>query len=361
MSDDHHQDGAEDSSTRSSALPNPLAGNVKLTLPGQHKPNDSAGRLRDRIPGPPQRRDRGIVDDRPDEEPADNGRAGQDADAEGINAGPDTTQGNADTETTDTDDSFDRHEDSAGHDRGLIKVLALGVCAVVAIIVIVWFSSRPPEKTDPPSGQQASLPTGGSRPPASPVKPVVENEDLPATFSADCAGQTDPKLAASTDPRSAWTCPTDGVPFGQKLVVTLPKPYVITGICFWPGFQGTGPDGRDAWFHYRLIQEASLLFNDIDRTVVPLAPRGVRSEFCLPLNRLIASAVELTVTASDAPPPEQKITPTSPPPGAPSTTGVPGVGELFPSQPDAGSTSENNPNATSIALWGFKLKGHAVS
>lgn len=344
---DEQEPGADKKQGRSSALPNPLAGNVKLTLPGQLKPT-AARRFREPTP------DDDLHDEPPAADPASVDKTEPEANSRVADAD------SVSDESSDDADSFgDDDQTAKDADRKLIKVIGVAVSAVVAIVAIVWLSARPGPEPEKPTGRQVAQPTGAAQPPAG-GKPVVQDDVLPATFNAECTGQTDPKLAASTDPRSAWTCPTDGVPFGQKLTVTLPKPYVITGICYWPGFQGAGPDGRDAWFHYRVITEAQAVFNDIDRTLVPMRPGGTRTEYCLPLNRVLASVMEFTVMASDAPPPEPKLTPTSAPPGAPSN-GQPDLGELFPSAgPDAESSSENNPNAAAIALWGFKLKGHAV-
>ncbi|WP_454793756.1 hypothetical protein [Mycolicibacterium lutetiense] len=350
--DDEHdnQDPVADKKDRPSALPNPLAGNVKLTLPGQLKPT-SARHFRETTPD----ESAGDEADGPGADSIESDSAPQDNRAAGTGS-----EDNSDGESAEDSDSFGPDDETAkGADRKLIKAIAVSVSAFLAIAAIVWISARPDEKPEKPAGRQVAQPTGAAQAPAG-GKPAIQDDILPATFNAECAGQTDPKLAASTDPRSAWTCPTDGVPFGQKLIATLPKPYVITGICYWPGFQGAGPDGRDAWFHHRVITEAQAVFNDIDKTLVPMRPGGVRSEYCLPLNRVLASVMEFTVMASDAPPPEPKLTPTSAPPGAPSN-GQPDMGELFPSAgPDAESSSENNPNAAAIALWGFKLKGHAV-
>ena len=343
---------------RSTALPNPLAGNVKLTLPGQPKPRPA---------GPPRVGNDPKTDESDGVGAHDDHSSAADEPAP-VNADPDADNGvgadeepdnDTDDESGDSADSFGENDQTAaGTDRKLIKVIGVSVAAVVALATIVWFSSRPPEQPDKPAGRQVSQPVGAAVPPVG--KQTVQDDVLAATFVAECVGQTDPKLAASTDPRSAWTCPTDGVPFGQKLVATLPKPHVITGICFWPGFQGAGADGRDAWFHHRVITEAQAVFNDIDKTLVPLKPGGTRAEFCQPLNRILASVMEFTVMASDPPPIEPKLTPTSAPPGAPAGA-QPDLGELFLSDsPRNESSGENNPDAASIALWGFKLIGHPV-
>lgn len=343
MSDADHDDGQtpDTANPRPSALPNPLAGNIKLTLPGNQKPSH-VGRV---PPRPDRPSDADSADPQSLTGPGDPPRD-DDVDATGSDDESGTTSDPVaqEGEPDGTSGGFDGNEDESDSrwaDRGLIKVLALGVAAVVVLAGIVWWSSRPAAGPQQPSGRQVAMPTGAAQVPAGGTKPAVPDDVLPATFTAECPGQTDPKLAASTDPRSAWTCPTNGVPFGQKIIATLPKPYVITGIKFWPGFQGTGPDGRDAWFHYRVLMEGQLVFNDIDRTLVPLRPLGARAEYSQPLNRILASVVEFTVMASDPPPAEPKTTPTSAPPGAPAS-GEPDLGELFPRR----ASRTSNPQRT---------------
>lgn len=357
VSTDDTEPNSTDESPRSTAVPNPLAGNVRLTLPGQ---------ARSRPAGPPRvgsepKADEfnHLVGDDEGESSEPDEPASQAAVSGTDDGGDDEVRGDTADESDDSADSFgDDGPAGPGTDRKLIKVIGVSVAAVVALATTVWFSSRPPEQPEKPAGRPVSQPVGAAVPPVG--KQTVQDDVLAATFTAECVGQTDPKLAASTDPRSAWTCPTDGVPFGQKLVATLPKPHVITGICFWPGFQGAGADGRDAWFHHRVITDAQVVFNDIDKTLVPLKPGGTRAEFCQPLNRVLASVMEFTVMSSDPPPIEPKLTPTSAPPGAPAGA-QPDLGELFPSDAPRGEQAgENNPDAASIALWGFKLIGHPV-
>lgn len=356
MNADDNEPQDTEGSPRSTALPNPLAGNVKLTLPGQAMPRPAGP---PRVGNDPKKDERDDVD-APESQPSGVGElASQDGEQDSDSGGDAEPPSDTKDESGDDADSFGDGDQAAGTDRKLIKVIAVAVTAVVALATIVWFSSRPPEQAEKPAGRPVSQPVGAAVPPAG-GKQTVQDDVLAATFVAECVGQTDPKLASSTDPRSAWTCPTDGVPFGQKLIATLPKPHVITGICFWPGFQGAGADGRDAWFHHRVITEAQAVFNDIDKTLVPLRPGGTRAEFCLPLNRILASVMEFTVMASDPPPIEPKLTPTSAPPGAPAG-GQPDLGELFPSDSSRNENSgENNPDAASIAVWGFKLIGHPV-
>ncbi|TDH48134.1 hypothetical protein E2F47_25045 [Mycobacterium eburneum] len=243
-------------------------------------------------------------------------------------------------------------------------MLVAAVAVVVLVATVVWWFSRPPERGQAPSGHQVALPSGATAPQQA-SQPSIEDGPLPITLDSKCPDQTDPKLAASTDPRSAWVCPTQGVPFGQKLVATLPKPYVLTGIRFWPGFQGKGPDGGDEWFRHGLIDEAQLVCNDPDRTPVTLSPQGQRHVFAQPLNHIVASAVELTILASSAPPPPPATTPTTAPPGAEATddsadeAAGPDVSVLFPA-PGSNDDQANNPNAASVAVWGFELIGHPI-
>ncbi|MBU8817562.1 hypothetical protein EB74_11615 [Mycobacterium sp. SWH-M5] len=368
MTDDERSEGAE---TPHRVRVNPLgAGDIKLTLPGRSRPSGGAVPDRSTSPGSTPS---GAVDD--DEPPAQDDAVVQAAEADATTevaavdesplAEPD--RGEGETKDGEADSEWEYAEfDSAPAprraDRKVLQVFA-GVIAVVALLAgVVWWYSRPAD-TDKPVGRPAALPVGGANTPAAPTSPVLEDGPLPITLNAECPGQTDPKLAASTDPRSAWVCPTGGVPFGQKLVATMAKPNVITGIKFWPGFQGKGPDGGDEWFRHRVIQEAQLVCNDPERTPVMLRPMGQRHEYSQPLNRLLCSAVEITVLSTEPPPPAPRITPTAAPPGSdPDATGdepVPDLGSLFPpADPDV--QKANDPDSSSIAVWGFQLIGHPV-
>lgn len=247
-----------------------------------------------------------------------------------------------------------------GLDRHIVRVIGILIATVVLIAALVWWFSQPSPKPKPVH-TIAALPTAGPAVTTA-AAPIDQDGPLPITLGAVCPGQTDPKLAASDDHHSGWTCPTGGVPFGQKLVATLPQPYVITGIKFWPGFNGAGPDGRDEWLRHRILQEVQFGFNDRDLTTLPGSPNGERREYDLSVDHLVASQVEMTVIASVAPPPEPAATPTSVPPGGdPSATEAPpGIVSIFPSNPSDNPQDAKAPAAASIAVTGFELIGHPI-
>lgn len=249
-------------------------------------------------------------------------------------------------------------------DRKIVQALA-ALIAVVAVVVsglVWWFSS--PDPAPPQRGRvidgKPSRPAAGGGPSTAATSAVAASSDgpLPVTLTAVCPGQTDPKLASADDQRSAWQCPTQGVPFGQKLVGTLPKPYVITGIKFWPGFNGTGPDGRDAWPRHRVLKEVQFLFNDTNLTTLAASPDGERQECDVVVDHLVATQVQMTVLDSVAPPPAAPTSaPSSTAPDAPSLpTDVP----LFAPSPTDTPDGANAPDASSIAVTGFQLIGHPI-
>ena len=325
--------------------PNPLGtGDIKLTLPGRSAPEPvpppaAAAPEEEQAQEPP------AAEAEPDAEPPANGEDSPDE-------SPAPAVGYA---------GFGSDDAARRPDRKVVQVLTGVVALVVLLGAVVWWFSRPPQAPPAPAGRPVALPTGAPLPDS--AAPVVEDAPLPITITADCPDQTDPKLAASTDPRSAWVCPTQGVPFGQKLTIVLPKPYVITGIQLWPGFQGTGPDGRDEWFRHSLLRRAQLVFNDVDRTLVEVTPQGERREYSKPVNHILASSVELTVLETSPPPPEPQTTATQAPAGSdPADTDAPpppDLGALFP-PPGPDADAANNPNAASVAIWGLKLIGHPV-
>jgi len=231
-------------------------------------------------------------------------------------------------------------------DYRVVQVLAGGVALVVVAAGLVWWFGHS-RGVDEAGGYEVQIPAGGSS--ASPaVAPPVVDDVLPLMLDSRCDNQTEPRLAGvGTD--GAWSCPTLGVPFGQKIVGTLPKPYVLTGVKFWPGFHAKEADGRDGWDGHRVIDEAQLVCNDAERSRIELAPHGERREYSVPINHLIASACEFTVLASSP---------------APVTADEPADDQvpepLFRGPHDSGEDRENDPSASSVALSGFALIGHAV-
>lgn len=320
------------------AAPNPLGtGNIKLTLPTRRlKSREESVKNSDVAGG----------------EPTDSG-ALVDAAAP---ADPEDTEQSADGAETDDDASGSR---GYGLDPHIVRVLG-GLIAVVAVVAaLVWWFARPTPAPKPVHTIAAS-PTAGPAETTT-VAPIAEDGPLPIVTSAVCPGQTDPQLAGSTDKHSGWTCPTGGVPFGQKLTATLPQPSMITGIKFWPGAEFVGPDGRDQWFHYRLLQELQCVFNDRDLTPVTATPNAERHEYSMAVH-VVASRVDCTVTASVSPPPQPATTPTSAPPGADPYSGdsPPDISSIFPANPAGTPDGGNDPNGSSIAVTGFSLIGHAL-
>lgn len=232
-------------------------------------------------------------------------------------------------------------------DYRVVQVLAGGVALVVVAAGLVWWFGHS-RSADETAGYEVQMPAGAPSPPPVAAAPVVDDV-LPLTLDSRCDNQTEPRLAAIGNTNAAWVCPTLGVPFGQKIVGTLPKPYVITGIKFWPGFNGRGVDGGDEWGRHRVIDAAQAVFNDAERSRIELAPHGERREITVPINHLVASAVEFTVLASSP---------------APVTSDEPADDQmpepLFRGPRDSGEDRENDPSASSVALSGFALIGHPV-
>jgi hypothetical protein len=323
--------------------PNPLGtGNIKLTMPTRRpaRRQDTAGQAS--CADPPE-----LVTDSPSSAPAD-----------------DVTQADPADQAGSDDVRYDPEDGSRssgfGLDPHIVRVFGVLIGVVALIAGLVWWFSQPTPQPKP-AHTIAALPTAG---PAVTTTAAAIDQDgpLPITLNAVCPGQTDPKLAASDDHHSGWTCPTMNVPFGQKLVATLPQPYVITGIKFWPGFNGVGHDGRDEWFRHRIMQEVGFVFNDRDLTPLSGSPNGERHEYALVVDHLVASQVEMTVISSVAPPPEPATTPTSAPPGAdPSPADAPpDLGSIFPAGPSDTGDGANAPDASSIAVTGFQLIGHPI-
>ena len=329
------------------AAPNPLGtGNIKLTLPTRRR----------KAPGP--------VDEGPDVAAVDPAGSAAVVDADALPGAGGTEQSADGDPVDDGDDGDDGDNDGSGSrgyglDPHIVRVFG-GLVAVVAVVAgwVWWFAQ--PTAAPKPVHTIAAPPAAGPAETTT-VAPIAEDGPLQIVTSAVCPGQTDPKLAASTDKHSGWTCPTGGVPFGQKLTATLPQPSVITGIKFWPGAQFAGPDGRDQWFHYRLLQELQCVFNDRDLTAVTATPNAERHEYSMAVH-VVASRVDCTVTASVSPPPQPATTPTSAPPGADpsSADSPPDLSSIFPATPTATPDGGNDPNGSSIAVTGFSLIGHAI-
>lgn len=356
MRSDGDDDSAQDPAAPSP--PNPLGGNeIKLTLPGQDRPRAVGGVFGDESVFDEQSADEGpaetAVDSDGDEGTADAGEVdgALDHDAQ-LAAGA--------GEPGESSYAALPSRSRRLPDRSVLRVLGAIVAAVVVLGGVAWWSASPAEQPDPAGQVSAPVIPTGARPPGGGGQPgPVEEAPLPVTASSGCPNQTDPQLATSTDPDSAWTCPTEGVPFGQKLVLTLPKPYVVTGICFWPGFNGVAPDGRPAWFQHRLIEQAQIVFNDPDATVIELRPMAQRHEYCVPLNKIVASGAELTIQQTTAPPPEPRIDEPGAPPGSPDAPQTPDVTSLFPPAGESDDLDEG-PQAASVAIWGLQLVGRPI-
>ncbi len=346
---------ADDDAATPPVPPNPLGNNeIKLTLPGQNRPHSVGG-----VFGAESVFDSETPDDTSEDETGDAEAAPADSadDAPAASDGIDDASepvGAAEAPYASLPDRSRRVPD-----RSVLRVLAAIVGAVVLLGGIAWWSASPAEPPEQREATRPPMPTGQARPGDASAPGAVEETPLPVTAGSGCPNQTDPKLATSTDPNSAWVCPTDGVPFGQKLSLTLPKPYVLTGICFWPGFNGVAPDGRPAWFRHRLIEQAQLVFNDPDSTVIDLRPAAQRHEYCVPLNKIVASAGEITIQQTSPPPPEPKIEEPGAAPGAPDAPPGTDVTSLFPPAAEEKDTEEG-PDAASVAIWGLKLVGRPI-
>ncbi|MGD9622316.1 MAG: hypothetical protein AB7G47_20020 [Mycolicibacterium sp.] len=338
------------------ARPNPLAtGGFSLTFPtGETVPvgEDNSDDTDDAAPAADG--DRGVA-----EEPLPAEAAAETASPVEVESGSatETSYGGGDSDAGLSADFFpppDRSERSP--DRSVLTVLGAVAAAVVVLGGGAWWFTRPDPTPPPAQLHPVVIPTGDSAAASAPA--VAEDGPLPVTIESDCPGQRDPSLAASSDANSAWVCPTGGVPFGQQLVLTLPKPYVITGIKFWPGFQGQGADGGDEWYRHRLINTAQIVFNDPDRTLVSLTPQAERRQYAKALNHILANQATITLLDTAAPPPAPAPSATAVPPGIDPTgpAPLPDLGSLFPTNNNA--NSDDGPESSSVAMWGLQLIGH---
>lgn len=328
MSTDESTPDAEAPEVSASLLPNPFgAGAPRLTAPSRSRARQS------------------------DPEPAPDVDSDTPSSAALVAAAPE-----ADAPSGEAENDLERED--LKPNKSILKVFGAIIGAVLLLSVTVWWNSRPEPEAPKPSAQRHALPTGSAKP--TPSATAADDAPIPVTFTSDCVGQTDPKLAGSLEARSAWRCPTGGVPFGQVLLGTFPKPYVVTGIKYWAGFNGVDTDGGDAWFRNRLLMLVQFVFNNPDKTLVESTPRGERHEIVIPVEHVLASTITMTVRESAPPPPAPVTVPTAPPPGANSEDPpLPNLETLLPGatqNPDAA----NDPNAADIAMWGFQVIGHPV-
>ncbi|MDM2402125.1 hypothetical protein PP613_23610 [Mycobacteroides abscessus] len=326
-----------DDAIPAASLPNPFgAGALKLTPPSRSRARQSDP---EPVVEPETVANHGV--DRiaaPDGASLDDGQAGGQEQRGGV-------------------ESVEDEEDQKPN-KSILKVFGAILGTVLLLSVTVWWYSRPEPEEPKPSARRAPLPTAAA-PPAQ-VKVAADDGPIPFTLTSDCIGQTEPRLAASTEPRTAWTCPTNGVPFGQVLVATMAKPYVVTGIKYWAGFNGVEADGSPAWFHNRVLMLTQFVFNNPDKTLLESAPRGERHEIVVPVEHILASTVTMTVRESAPPPPAPVTTPTAAPSGgSPDEAPLPNLETLFPA-PGENPDAANDPNGAKIAVWGFQLIGHEV-
>ncbi|GLE59005.1 hypothetical protein NJBCHELONAE_43160 [Mycobacteroides chelonae] len=334
MSNDEITADAEAPEVSASSLPNPFGSNApKLTPPSRSRARQS------------------------DPEPAPKADAVATGDEAAVITDPGSDVADDDEKSGDENETDSAPEDVRPN-KSILKVFGAIVGAVLLLSVTVWWNSRPEPEPPKPTAQRHALPTGNQKPTQS--AQVPEDSPIPVTFSSDCVGQTDPKLAGSLDVRSAWKCPTGGVPFGQVLVGTFPKPFVVTGIKYWAGFNGVDTDGGDAWFRNRLLMLVQFVFNNPDKTLLESSPRGERHEIVVPVEHVLASTITMTVRESAPPPPAPVTVPTTAPPGGnPDETPLPNLETLLPGPTD-NPDAANDPNAASIAMWGFQVIGHPV-
>lgn len=332
------------------SLPNPLASkDIKLTLP-------QPARLRAMTTGQPHRE----TDDEP---PEDFEAPPEDAiaDESGAVSTQESTQSDSETpsaeiENASSEDPFDTPA-RRGPDKGIIKVLVFGVVAVLLVVaVVIGFAvSRTEEPTpDQPANNGRFQGAPGPQVPPPPGPAVVDDAPIPITITAVCPGQSEPKLAADPDARSAWRCPLgDGPPFGQVLDVQFPDAFVVSSIEYWPGGHFTGPDGKSEWSRHKCITEQQVVFDDRDRTLVPGSPQCEHALFTLRVKDILATSFKLTILATSNPPAEPAATPTKAPPG---TEGEPDLGSVFSAAPEP--DDQARPMLTTVAIHGLVVKGH---
>ncbi|MDM2164776.1 hypothetical protein PP352_21735 [Mycobacteroides abscessus] len=250
-------------------------------------------------------------------------------------------------------------------DPMVLKVIGAIIAVGVLIASAVWFATSPdtPDtkatdtSTPPPSSSRSWRPP----PPSAAIPAPVGDAPIPnLDYSTDgCPGSYDAKLAASQNPREAFVCLTQGVLFGQTLTIAFPARYVVSQICFWPGFNGVGIDSKDEWFRHRLLKTVQFVFREKDGTPIegmdPVGgyPNGDRQNYCLHINNVQAWSVKMTVLETQSPPPPPPPTATP----APGETDIPDFQTLLP-EPTFAPGSAEDPAASSIAMWGFVVEGH---
>lgn len=331
------------------SLPNPLASkDIKLTAP-------TPARYRALSKPPPEPDE--PVSPAVDEQDSASSDVDVDVDVDESDTAAAQTQQTTDTETDDAAESFETPP-RRKLDKGILKVLAFGVTAVLLVVVVVigFAISRSDEDPAPEqpanNGRFQGAPGPQSPPPPGPA--VVDDAPIPITITAVCPGQSEPKLAADVDAKSAWVCPFgEGPPFGQVLDVQFPDSYVVSSVEYWPGGQFTGPDGKSEWSRHRCITEQQVVFDDRDRTLVTGSPRCERALFTLRVKDILATSFKLTILATADPPAEPATTPTKAPPG---TEGEPDLGSVFTAAPDP--DDQSRPMPTTVAIHGLIVKGH---
>ncbi|SIA41865.1 Uncharacterised protein [Mycobacteroides abscessus subsp. abscessus] len=250
-------------------------------------------------------------------------------------------------------------------DPMVLKVIGAIIIACIVIASAVWIATSPDtpdvKATETSAAAPSSSRTWRPPPPSAPIPTPAGDTPIPnLDYSTDgCPGAYDAKLAASQNPREAFVCLTQGVLFGQTLIITFPARHVVSQICFWPGFNGRGVDGKDEWYWHRLLKTVQFVFREKDGTPIegmdPVGgyPNGERQNYCLHINNVQAWSIKMTVleTQSPPPPPPPTATPT------PGETDIPDFQSLLP-EPTFTPGSAEDPSASSIAMWGFVVEGH---
>ncbi|MGV7686342.1 discoidin domain-containing protein [Mycobacterium kansasii] len=139
------------------------------------------------------------------------------------------------------------------------KVRIGGLAATVAIVglVVVVFKHEPP---GPAPLMISAAPASTTTPPTT---PLVDGPIKIASSTAKCPGSgEDSSNAFDGQLDTAWVCKTSYGP-GQKLVINLGEPYVISRLTIVPGFNKFGTNG-DQWTQYQTVTRIRWLFGAFD-------------------------------------------------------------------------------------------------
>jgi hypothetical protein len=139
------------------------------------------------------------------------------------------------------------------------KVLAGGLCTLVAVVVLVIVLFKP----SPAAPAQLTI---SAAPPPKPSPTAAPVHDAPikiASSTGKCPGSSDDSSNAFDGQMdTAWKCKDPYGP-GQKLTMYLGEPNVISELTIVPGFNKFSSSG-DEWTNYQTVTKVRWLFGTFD-------------------------------------------------------------------------------------------------